>query len=48
MSTLALFLEKLSKISHSKHSVYDIARLEILSDKKEIGIAQAELLMLLS
>lgn len=41
MSTLTLFLEKLSKISHSKHSVYDIARLEILSEKKEIGIAQA-------
>ncbi len=41
MSTLSIFLEKLAKLSHYKHSSYDIAQLNILNDKKEIGIAQA-------
>jgi len=41
MSTLTVFLEKLANLAHYKHSAYDIARLHILNDKKEIGIAQA-------
>lgn len=41
MSTLTVFLEKLANLAHHKHSAYDIARLHILNDKKEIGIAQA-------
>lgn len=41
MTTLSIFLEKLANLSHSEHAGNDIARLQILSDKKEIGIAQA-------
>lgn len=39
MTTLELFLEKLAKLSNN-NSVYDIARLEVLDDKKEIGVSQ--------
>lgn len=40
MATLQIFLERLASLSRYKHSIHDIARLQIFEDKKEIGVAQ--------